>query len=73
LIIERYLSDAVTVYAEFEATDTDCELRDTGEILLDPITVSEIIPTQSIGEQTQSKRIFMPVLTDKSSIAALRK
>ncbi|MGW3895302.1 preATP grasp domain-containing protein [Micromonospora profundi] len=47
-VIERYVPDAVTAYAEFSATDEGCRLRGTGEILMEPVAVGEIIPPQSV-------------------------
>jgi len=52
LVIEQYLPQIATVYAEFEATDSGCTLRGTGEIVMAPTAVGEIIPPQSIEAET---------------------
>jgi biotin carboxylase len=57
LVIERYFADAVTVYAEFDATDEGCVLRGTGEILMEPVAVGEIIPPQSITGDKRSELV----------------
>lgn len=44
LVVERYYPDAVAVYAEFEVRDDAVELSGTGEMLMDPVVVGEIVP-----------------------------
>jgi Pre ATP-grasp domain/PGM1 C-terminal domain len=44
LVVERYYVGAVAVYAEFEVGDDAVELSGTGEILMDPVAVGEIVP-----------------------------
>jgi hypothetical protein len=59
LVIEQYFPDATTVYAEFLATDDDCPLRGTGEILMEPVAAGEIIPPQSIGPDSLAEVVEM--------------
>ncbi|GIH98200.1 preATP grasp domain-containing protein [Planobispora takensis] len=51
LVIERFFPGSVTVYAEFDATGDGCELRGSGEIMMDPIAVGEIVPPVSVSPQ----------------------
>ncbi|NGO73924.1 peptide ligase PGM1-related protein, partial [Streptomyces boncukensis] len=44
LVVERFHPGAVPAYAEFEVTDRAVELVGTGEILMDPVAVGEIVP-----------------------------
>jgi hypothetical protein len=44
LVVERYYANAVPVYAEFEVADHAVELVGTGEMLMDPVVVGEIVP-----------------------------
>jgi hypothetical protein len=44
LVIERYLTDCDTVYAEYWIGDLDCELLGVAEILMDPFPVGEVVP-----------------------------
>ena len=49
LVVERFIEDAVTVYAEFVVTAESCRLRGTGEILMEPTATGEVIPPQSVS------------------------
>ncbi|MDX6353921.1 MAG: hypothetical protein QOF98_824 [Streptomyces sp.] len=44
LVVERYYPGAVPVYAEFDVADHAVELVGTGEMLMDPVVVGEIVP-----------------------------
>ncbi|MGI5122039.1 peptide ligase PGM1-related protein [Marinactinospora thermotolerans] len=57
VVIERYLTDAVTVYAEFEVDDNGCELRGTGEILMEPVAAGEVIPPVSITRDEEARLV----------------
>lgn len=48
LVIEQYFTGAATVYAEFVVTDEGSDLLGTGEILMEPVAIGEIVPPQSI-------------------------
>lgn len=52
VVIERYFAGSTTVYAEFFATDGECQLMGTGEILMEPIANGEVVPPQSIPKDT---------------------
>ncbi|ARQ67442.1 peptide ligase PGM1-related protein [Streptomyces marincola] len=47
LVVERYYTGAVPVYAEFDLTDTAVDLTGTGEMLMDPVVVGEIVPASA--------------------------
>lgn len=47
LVVERYYEDAVAVYAEFDVRDDGVELSGTGEMLMDPVVVGEIVPASA--------------------------
>lgn len=57
LVVERYFDGSSTVYAEFLATDEGCELRGTGEILMEPVATGEVIPPQSVTPETISELV----------------
>ncbi|GAB3740270.1 preATP grasp domain-containing protein [Nocardiopsis nanhaiensis] len=59
LVIERFFPDSLTVYAEFDSTEEGCVFRGSGEILMEPTAVGEIIPPQSIGPEEQSELVAM--------------
>lgn len=48
VVIERYFTGATPLYAEFLVTDEGCELRGTGEMLMDPVVVGEVVPPPSL-------------------------
>ncbi|MEO6501128.1 MAG: peptide ligase PGM1-related protein [Jatrophihabitantaceae bacterium] len=48
LVIERYLTGCDTVYAEYLIADDGPELSGTGEILMEPVAVGEIVPAQAL-------------------------
>jgi Pre ATP-grasp domain/PGM1 C-terminal domain len=47
LVVERYYTEAVPVYAEFEVGDHAVTLTGTGEMLMDPVVVGEIVPAHA--------------------------
>ncbi|WP_329172748.1 peptide ligase PGM1-related protein [Streptomyces sp. NBC_01477] len=47
LVVERYYAGAVPVYAEFVVADHAVELTGTGEMLMDPVVVGEIVPASA--------------------------
>lgn len=51
MVIERFFEQPTTVYAEFVVTDEGADLRGTGEILMEPTAIGEIIPPQSVEAQ----------------------
>ncbi len=57
LVVEKYIPDTTTVYAEFTARDDGCRLSGTGEILFDPISFGEVIPPQSIDDKTHERLV----------------
>ncbi|MBM9506412.1 peptide ligase PGM1-related protein [Actinacidiphila acididurans] len=44
LVVERYYPAATPVYAEFDVADHGVDLVGTGEMLMDPVVVGEIVP-----------------------------
>lgn len=56
LIIEQYLPDCATVYAEYLICDEGPELSGTGEILMEPVAIGEIVPAQAL---TPASRTFL--------------
>ena len=56
LIIEQYLTDCDTVYAEYLIGDEGPELSGTGEILMEPVAIGEIVPAQAL---TPASRTFL--------------
>jgi Pre ATP-grasp domain/PGM1 C-terminal domain len=44
LVVEQYYAGAVPVYAEFDVADHGVDLVGTGEMLMDPVVVGEIVP-----------------------------
>jgi hypothetical protein len=59
LVIEQYFADAVTVYAEFVVTDEGCDLLGTGEIVMEPVAIGEIVPPQSITPDAHDELVVM--------------
>ncbi|GAA3853445.1 hypothetical protein GCM10022243_18830 [Saccharothrix violaceirubra] len=48
LVIEQYFTGSATVYAEFVVADDASHLLGTGEILMEPVAIGEIVPPRSI-------------------------
>lgn len=48
LVVERYLPGCDTVYAEYVVGDRGEELLGTGEILMEPVAVGEVVPAQAL-------------------------
>jgi hypothetical protein len=44
LVVERYFPEATSIYAEFQVTDDGVDLVGTGEMLMDPVVIGEIVP-----------------------------
>lgn len=59
LVIERFFPDSVTVYAEFDVTGEGCVFRGSGEILMEPAAVGEMIPPQSIGPEEEAELVAL--------------
>lgn len=51
LVIERYLAGCDTVYAEYLVGEDGEELQGTGELLMEPVVVGEIIPAQALTDE----------------------
>jgi len=47
-VIEEYVANAVPIYAEFLVGDSRSELLGTGELLMEPIAIGEIVPPISV-------------------------
>ena len=54
LVIERYLRDSNTVYAEYLIGDDGEELVGTGDILMEPVAKAEIVPSQMLSASTRA-------------------
>lgn len=46
VVIERYFTDCVTVYAEFDVQDDQVILSGLGQIVMQPVAAGEIVPPQ---------------------------
>ncbi|WP_255949893.1 preATP grasp domain-containing protein [Streptomyces odontomachi] len=57
LVIEEYFTNAVTVYAEFVITDEGCDLLGTGEILMEPVAIGEIVPPRSLAPEAHKELV----------------
>lgn len=57
LIAEEFIHDAMSVYAEFEVEDCGWNLRGTGQLLMEPTAVGEVIPPFSLSEETSHRLI----------------
>jgi hypothetical protein len=44
LVVERFFAGSTPVYAEFHITEDGVELSGTGEMLMEPVVVGEIVP-----------------------------
>ncbi len=53
LVIEQYLTDCDTVYAEYWIGDLGCELLGVAEILMDPSPVGEVVPGKAADPATR--------------------
>ncbi|OLF09947.1 preATP grasp domain-containing protein [Actinophytocola xanthii] len=49
LVVERYLLGCDTVYGEYLVGDGSDELLGTGEILMEPVAVGEVVPAQGLS------------------------
>jgi hypothetical protein len=50
LVVERYLPGCDTVYAEYVVGDRGEELLGTGELLMEPVAVGEVVPAQALTD-----------------------
>ncbi|MFC0541127.1 preATP grasp domain-containing protein [Kutzneria chonburiensis] len=57
LVIEQYFTDAVTVYSEFEVGERASELRGTGQILMEPVAIGEIVPPQGVSPEQHQELV----------------
>jgi hypothetical protein len=53
LVIERYLTDCDTVYAEYWIGDRGCDLLGVAEILMDPYPIGEVVPGRASEPATR--------------------
>lgn len=51
LVIERYHRDSATVYAEYRLSDDGIVLVGTGQMLMEPVVVGEIVPAPALSAQ----------------------
>jgi hypothetical protein len=54
LVVERYLADCDTVYAEFFVGDDGPRLSGVGELLMEPVAVAQVIPAQALTPVTRA-------------------
>lgn len=57
LVLEQYLTDCETVYAEYFIDDDGPRLSGTGDILMAPVAVGQIVPAQALTAATRSKLV----------------
>lgn len=53
LVIERYLADCDTVYAEYLVGAGGEVLQGTGELLMEPVVVGEVVPAQALTGEAE--------------------
>jgi hypothetical protein len=54
LVVERYLPGCDTVYAEYLIRDEGPELVGTGQILMEPVAVGEVVPALPLSKATHA-------------------
>lgn len=55
VVIERYFTDCVTVYAEFDVQDDAVVLSGLGQIVMQPVAAGEIVPPQDASHDAVSE------------------
>src|SRR5205085_5720927 len=69
LVIERFVPDATTVYAEFTATDDGCVLHGMGEILMEPVRSARSSRRSRSGRTRSGRSCRSPNASASSSAA----
>lgn len=57
LVVERYLPGCDTVYAEYLLGDQGPELSGTGQLLMEPVVVGEIVPALPLTEAAHAELV----------------